>query len=87
MRRAIALVHIQVNHRHLKLTATGPRGFCLQQTRRHRHVVEHTKTAAFASVRMVGAAGQISGHAYFHGRARSADGGADRAARPLDHAL
>ena len=86
MRCAVALVHIQVNHRHLQSFSLMTRGFGLQQTRRHRHVVEHTKTATLVGVSMVGATGQIGRYTFFHGCAGRADGGPDRTTGPLHHA-
>ena len=63
--RAIALVHVQVNHRHaqgrlLAAVTTGP--FRLHQAGRHRRVIENAKAAAFVCAGVVRAAGHVGGH-------------------------
>ena len=67
---AVALVHIQINHRDLqRLTRHArpcflePRPFGLHQPGSHRRIVEHTKTAAPVGVGMVRAACQVGGQA------------------------
>ena len=87
MRRAIALVHIQINHRHLQSPLLLPAPLGLHQPCSHGHVVENAKTAALVGIRMVGATGQIGGNTFFHGQSGRADGGAHRAPGPLNHAL
>ena len=87
MRRAIALVHIQINHRHLQNPLLLPAPLGLHQPCSHRHVVENAKTAALIGIGVVGAASQIGGNTFFHGQSGCADGGAHRAPGPLNHAL
>ena len=87
MRRAVALVDIQVNHRHLQSPLLLPAPLGLHQPCSHRHVVENAKPAALVRIGMVGAASQIGGNTFFHGQSGRADGGAHRAPGPLNHAL
>ena len=87
MRRAIALVHIQINHRHLQSPSLLPAPLGLHQPCGHRHIVENAKPAALVRIRMVGATSQIGGNTFFHGQSGCADGGAHRAPGPLNHAL
>ena len=87
MRRAIALVHIQINHRHLQSPSLLPAPLGLHQPCGHRHIVENAKPAALVRIGMVGATGQIGGNTFFHGQSGRADGGAHRAPGPLNHAL
>ena len=87
MRCAIALMDIQIHHRHLQRPALLPRPLGLHQASGHRHIVEDAKPAALVRVSMVGAACQIRRHAFFEGGSRRHDGGTDRAPGPLDHAL
>ncbi len=85
MGRAIALVHIQVNHRNFHLLAFVPPGLGLHQPSGDRNVVEHTKPAALVRIGMVRAARQVARHALPQGIASSRHGGAHRAAGPLGH--
>jgi hypothetical protein len=85
MRRAIALVHIQVNHRHFHLLAVVPPGLGLHQAGRHRDVVEHTKAPALVRISMVRAASQVARHTLGQGIAGSGHGRAHRSPGPLGH--
>jgi hypothetical protein len=64
--RAVTLVHIQVDHRHLKrcaLRAVKAAPFGLHQACGHRRIIEDTKAAALLSAGVVRAAGHVGGHA------------------------
>ena len=64
--RAVALVHIQVDHSHLQrstLRAVKAAPFGLHQARGHRRIIEDTKAAALLSAGVVRAAGHVGGHA------------------------
>jgi len=82
---AVALVHIQVNHRHLELVAALAPGFGLHQAGGDRDVVEHAKTAPLVGVGMVRATGQVASDALPQGSTGSRHRGSDRAPRPLGH--
>ena len=86
VRCAVALVYIQVNHRHLQRPALA-RMLRLQDTRCHSHIVEHAKTTAFVGVSVVRAAGQARADTPAQGRSRSRYRGPHRAACALGHGL
>ena len=76
-RRAIALVHIEVDDRHpkwLSRMCSGP--FGLHQPSGDRGVIEDTKATALIGIRMVGAPSQIARHPFDHGGSCRLDGGA-----------
>ena len=64
-RRAVALVHVEVDDRHLQRAARSvpTRVLGLHQSRRHRGVVEDTEAAALVGIGVVGAASDVGGHA------------------------
>ena len=65
MRSAIALVHIQIDHRHLQVRAPRPGTAAplgLGQPGGHRHVIEYTKSAALVRISVVRATRQIGRH-------------------------
>ena len=63
MGRPIALVHIQINHRHFHVLAVVPTCLGLHQACGHGDVVEHTKAPALMRIGVVRAARQVAGHA------------------------
>ena len=85
MRCAIALVHVQIDHRDLQLLALAPPGFGLHQTGRDGDVVEHTKATAFVGVGMVCAPRQIARHTLRQSIAGGGHRGAHRTAGALGH--
>jgi hypothetical protein len=89
-RRAVALVHVQVDHGHARRAGAGlaARVLGLHQARGHGHVVEHAITAAAAGA-WRGACRRPGWRPRLRACATRAacDGGADRAARALDHRL
>ena len=63
--RAVALVHIQVDHSHLQRCALGAMKaapFGLHQACGHGRIIENTKAAALLSAGVVRAAGHVGGH-------------------------
>ena len=78
---AVALVHVQVDHRDLQRcatfailsTATTP--FGLHHPCGHSHVIEDTKAAALVGIGMVGAASQVGCDSVCHCAARCGNGG------------
>ena len=89
-RRAIALVHIEIDHPDPQ-QAAGQRlqavHLGLHQARSHRHIVENAVARAFLSRGVVGAARQLRGHALGQRGARGSDRGAHRPPAAHHHAL
>ena len=87
--RAVALVHVEVDHRHARRSGELALRhlLALQHARRHGDVVEHAIPAARISTGVVRAAGQIGRHALALRHARGLHARADRAARAIGHRL
>ena len=80
-------MHVEIDHGHPKQAPFMPMPFGLHQARGHGDVVEHAIAAALARVGVVGAPGQIGGHALTakQRRASGQDRGAHGAPGALDH--
>ena len=77
-RRAVALVHIAIDHQRL-----SNRLFAPQHADRHRHIVENTETRTVPGKGMMATAGNIAGKALFQGETRRQECAAHgRAAAP-----
>ena len=91
MRRAVALVHVQVDDRYAqrlrRASAARTLPFGLHEACGHRNVVEHAKSAAFVGIGVVRAAGQIARQPFSQGHAARRNGGAHRACPALGHRL
>ena len=81
-RRSVALVHVQVHHRR-----AVDETFELEQTDRHRVVVEDAVAFAVIGERVVRAARQVSRDAVAKGGARRGDGAVHRRSRPVHELL
>ena len=85
-RGAVALVHVQVDHRHpQRLARMQAQPLGLHQPRGHRQIVEDAVAAAGVRAGMVRAAGEVGGDALGEGGAGGLDGRADRAPGALGH--
>jgi len=86
VRRAVTLVHIEIDYRHLQRLAFA-RPVRLQHARSDCNVIENTKTTTLVRVSMVGTTCQAGTYPSAQCRARSRHRGANRAPCPLRHGL
>jgi hypothetical protein len=87
MRRAVALVHVQVDHPDPQQPTLVAVHLGLHQARGHRHVVEHAVARALVGVGMVRAPRQVGSDTFTPEQrdAGRADRGPHRSARAFDH--